>query len=42
MTGVQTCALPILQDNEHRIEERLTELGWDVIETLLSMENDDE
>ena len=31
-----------LQDNEHHIQERLIELGWDVIETLLSMEGDDE
>ena len=31
-----------LQDNENAIQERLIELGWDVIETLLSMEGDDE
>jgi hypothetical protein len=31
-----------LQDNEDRIEERLIELGWEVMGALLSMENDDD
>lgn len=31
-----------LQDNEHRIEERLTELGWEVIDTMLMMERDND
>jgi hypothetical protein len=31
-----------LQDNENRIQDRLTELGWEVLDSLLMMENDDE
>ena len=31
-----------LADNEGRIQDRLTELGWEVIDTLLMMEGDDE
>jgi hypothetical protein len=31
-----------LQDNEDRIEERLIELGWEVMGALLSMESDDD
>jgi len=31
-----------LQDNERHISDRLIELGWDVMGTLLSMESDDE
>ena len=31
-----------LEDNEDRISERLTELGWEVLGALLMMEDDDE
>ena len=31
-----------LQDNERHISDRLIELGWEVMGTLLSMESDDE
>mgnify|MGYP003649806321 FL=1 len=31
-----------LQDNERHISDRLIELGWEVMDTLLSMEGDDE
>jgi hypothetical protein len=31
-----------LQDNEGRIQDRLTELGWEVLDSLLMMEDDDE
>ena len=31
-----------LQDNEDHIEERLIELGWEVMGALLSMEGDDD
>ena len=31
-----------LQDNERHIADRLIELGWDVMDTLLQMEADDE
>ena len=31
-----------LRDNENRIQDRLTELGWEVLDSLLMMENDDE
>ena len=31
-----------LQDNERHISDRLIELGWDVMDTLLQMEDDDE
>ena len=31
-----------IEDNEDRISERLIELGWEVMGTLLSMESDDE
>ena len=31
-----------LQDNDEHISDRLIELGWEVIDTLLSMEGDDE
>jgi hypothetical protein len=30
-----------LQDNERHISDRLIELGWDVMDTLLSMEGED-
>ena len=30
-----------LQDNEHRIEERLTELGWEIIDLLLRETSDE-
>ena len=31
-----------LQDNEDNLDDRLTELGWEVMDTLLQMEDDDE
>ena len=31
-----------LQDNERHVSDRLIELGWDVMDTLLQMEADDE
>jgi hypothetical protein len=31
-----------LEDNEDNMKDRLTELGWEVLDTLLSMESDDE
>jgi len=31
-----------LVDNEGRIQDRLTELGWEVLESLLMMEDDEE
>lgn len=31
-----------LQDHENRIQDRLTELGWEVLDSLLMMESDDE
>ena len=31
-----------LEDNERHIADRLIELGWDVMDTLLNMEDDDE
>jgi hypothetical protein len=31
-----------LEDNERHISDRLIELGWDVMDTLLQMEDDDE
>jgi hypothetical protein len=31
-----------LQDNEDNLDDRLTELGWEVMDTLLTMEDDDE
>jgi hypothetical protein len=31
-----------LIDNEGRIEDRLTELGWEVLESFVGMEGDDE
>ena len=31
-----------LQDNENHIQDRLTELGWEVLDSLLMMEGDDE
>ena len=31
-----------LEDNEDNIKDRLTELGYEVISTLLMMEDDDE
>ena len=31
-----------LEDNERHISDRLIELGWDVMDTLLNMEDDDE
>jgi len=31
-----------LGDNERHISDRLIELGWEVMDTLLSMENDDD
>ena len=31
-----------LQDNERHISDRLIELGWDVMDTLLNMEDNDE
>ena len=31
-----------LQDNDRHISDRLIELGWEVLDTLLQMEADDE
>ena len=31
-----------LQDNDRHISDRLIELGWEVMDTLLQMEGDDE
>ena len=31
-----------LQDNDRHISDRLIELGWEVMDTLLQMEDDDE
>lgn len=31
-----------LEDNERHISDRLIELGWEVMDTLLSMEGNDE
>jgi hypothetical protein len=31
-----------LEDNGHRIQDRLIELGWEVIETLLGEDADEE
>ncbi len=31
-----------LADNENHIQERLTELGWEVLDSLVMMEGDDE
>ena len=31
-----------LQDNEENIKDRLTELGWEVIDTMLMMERDND
>jgi hypothetical protein len=31
-----------LQDNDRHISDRLIELGWEVMDTLLQMEADDE
>ena len=31
-----------LQDNDRHISDRLIELGWEVMDTLLTMEDDDE
>jgi len=31
-----------LSDNERHISDRLIELGWEVMDSLLMMENDDE
>jgi hypothetical protein len=31
-----------LQDNERHISDRLIELGWEVMDTLLSMEGEDD
>ena len=31
-----------LQDNDRHISDRLIELGWEVLDTLLQMEDDDE
>jgi len=31
-----------LEGNERHISDRLIELGWDVMDTLLQMEDDDE
>jgi hypothetical protein len=31
-----------LENNQNQIRDRLCEIGWDVIETFLSLEGDDE
>ena len=31
-----------LEDNEDNMKDRLTELGWEVLDSLLMMEDDDE
>jgi hypothetical protein len=31
-----------LQDNEENIKDRLTELGWEVIDSMLMMERDND
>ena len=31
-----------LEDNERRIQDRLTELGWEVLDSLLMMEDDND
>lgn len=31
-----------LQDNEENMKDRLTELGWEVLDALVMMEDDDE
>lgn len=31
-----------IQDNENRIQDRLTELGWEVLDSFLGMDDDDE
>ena len=31
-----------LEDNEDNMKDRLTELGWEVLDALLMMEDDDE